>query len=74
MIGKTITGIRPMTRKEAEAFCWDEHNVAVIELEDGSIIIPSMDTEGNGPGELFHQLTDGQVESFPVVRQPRARS
>jgi hypothetical protein len=56
-----ITNIRSMTKEEMEAEGWDDHRGAptVLELDDGSIMYPSMDDEGNGPGALFGRRADG---------------
>lgn len=53
--GKTIVAVRSMTKQEIESEYWQhsKHNAIVIELSDGSIIYPSCDEEGNGPGALF---------------------
>ena len=61
--GRTITGIRLMTRAELEAEGWTtdrygDRAVAVV-LDDGSLLYPSCDPEGNGPGSLFGKTADG---------------
>jgi len=50
--GQTIVNVREMTEEEREREFWD-YGTIVLELNDGSIIYPSRDIEGNGPGELF---------------------
>lgn len=52
MKGKTIQRIRPMTKSEVADFGWFERGV-VIEFTDGSYLLASRDSEGNGPGALF---------------------
>jgi len=56
LIGRTIKNIRPMTADEAEREDWTFRRngaPAVIELDDGTLLYPSRDDEGNGPGALF---------------------
>lgn len=54
VIGKTITNVRIMTEDERNSWGWDGgHWPMVFELSDGTHLIPSMDDEGNGPGNLF---------------------
>ena len=57
VVGRTIVGARKMTRDEAEAEGWnglrDWDYPVVLILDDGTILFPSADEEGNGPGELF---------------------
>jgi len=42
---------------------WDDFGSAtsVIELEDGTLIYPSRDDEGNGPGTLFGKDSKGKT-------------
>lgn len=54
--GQTIEEVREMTDEEMEQEGWSTargQNPMVLVLEDGSILYPSMDPEGNGPGCLF---------------------
>ena len=63
MIGATVKAIRPMTSRELKAEGWSFsqwHIPTVIELSDGSILYPSQDEEGNGPGALFGVTSKGQ--------------
>jgi len=56
LVGKTIKTVRPLTRSEAEQFCWEyetNHEAMVIIFTDGTIVIPFADPEGNGAGFLF---------------------
>ncbi len=50
--GLKITRVRRMNQYEMEHEGW-ERPTTVLELEDGSILFPSRDDEGNGPGALF---------------------
>jgi len=61
LIGKKIIRIRPITAAERESEGWDNDHSAtsVLELDDGTIIYPSQDDEGNGAGTLFGKTKDG---------------
>lgn len=52
LIGKKIVGTRQMTKEEVEFEGW-HRGTTVFELDDGSIIYPSKDDEGNDSGALF---------------------
>ena len=55
LIGKKIIAIRELSIEERDREGWDRgfRSAAVIELDDGTVIFPSKDGEGNGPGVLF---------------------
>jgi hypothetical protein len=59
--GKTIVAVRYMTKKEMNEEYWQHssHDGIIIELSDGSMIYPSCDPEGNGPGSLFGKDSKG---------------
>jgi len=49
----------------AEQMGWYSRPI-VIHLDDGSMIFPSQDDEGNDGGALFGQGPDGKDLTFPV--------
>jgi hypothetical protein len=54
IVGKKIMNIRPMTKKEYGEMGWEGHHpVMVLILEDGTLLYPSSDYEGNSGGALF---------------------
>lgn len=66
-IGKKIVGVIPLPKKVIELEGWDngysrnaEYATALL-LDDGSILYPSQDEEGNGPGCIFG--TDKDMET-----------
>ena len=60
--GKIIQRVRRMSPAELEANYWyPDSEALVIELTDGTLLYPSQDEEGNGPGVLFAQTAEGQV-------------
>lgn len=63
--GRMITGVRYMTPKEAERLMWSTRSV-VLELDNGMLIYPSHDDEGNDAGAMF--TTSKTVPTLPVLR------
>jgi hypothetical protein len=50
-----------MSPAELKMFYWNNGSSGVgmvIELDDGSALVPSCDPEGNGPGHLFLEKTE----------------
>jgi hypothetical protein len=65
LVGQKITAIRYLSDEEKNAMGW-YHKAPVIELEDGILLFPSADAEGNDAGVLFTNL-----EFFPVIGRKR---
>ena len=66
--GRTIIQLRYMTDKEADGIGWVSRPL-VLQLDNGSIIFPSQDDEGNDGGTLFGQNRDNEdLLTFPVLR------
>lgn len=63
IIGQKITKIRSMTTQELNSEGWE--NGTAIELENGTVIYPSSDEEGNDSGELFGVSKGNQFVIFP---------
>ena len=64
IVGKTIVGVRRLTDEEIEQI-WGFQASAydmplLIQLDDGSELVPSADAEGNGIGVLFHFDAEGK--------------
>lgn len=51
-VGRKIVSARYMSNEEADDLGWGTRPI-VLQLDDGNIIYPSMDDEGNGAGALF---------------------
>lgn len=64
--GKTVVAVRYLSVEEQESLGWS-HRPLVIQFDDGSIIFPSRDDEGNDAGSLFGQGPDGGELTFPVL-------
>jgi len=61
LVGCTITKVRAMTPSEMSESLWYEGGGSipiVIELNDGRVLIPSSDPEGNMPGHIFVEGAD----------------
>lgn len=62
-IGQKIVAIRNLTEAEAAKQGWDGewqwNDGVVVELDDGTVLIPSTDWEGNRCGALFGISPDG---------------
>ncbi len=64
--GKTIVDVRYLTDEEMKGMSW-YNKCIVLELNDGSLLFPSRDDEGNGAGALFGQSSDNESLKFPVI-------
>jgi hypothetical protein len=64
LLGKKIIGVRYLKPKETTQLGWDARTV-VIQLDDGNLIYPSQDDEGNGPGAWFTNSKEQPV--LPVL-------
>ena len=64
ILGQTIKKIRPLTHEECDLFGFDPYYMRnrpnVLELDDGTVIVPSRDHELNAAGVL-HRVTEGKI-------------
>jgi len=65
LVGKTIKSARFLKGYEKKYLLWDQSCIA-LELDDGSLLFPSMSENCDAPGGLFFQSDKG-IESSPVV-------
>jgi hypothetical protein len=72
LIGRKIVAVRPMTAAELKGEGWRKNihgDIFALVLDDGTVIYPACDEEGNGPGALFG--CDGQARfSVDGPRRP----
>jgi hypothetical protein len=62
IVGATIVAIRPMTKEEMDNEGWRKNEIpSCLVLSSGTILYPSMDTEGNDAGALFGLDKEGQA-------------
>jgi len=65
LLGRKIVRVRYMTAEEAQDMDWYCRPVVMV-LDDGNLIYPSCDDEGNNGGALF---TNNQANPvLPVLR------
>ena len=64
LVGRTIVSAHYMSEAECTNMGWDS-SCLVIQLDDGTLIFPSQDDEGNGPGALF--TTHSEHDTFGVI-------
>ena len=71
--GRTIVTLRYLSVTSMLRMGWKK-SALVIELDDGTLLIPSMDDEGNEAGAILGQKPDGEELCFPVVAHNLMRS
>ena len=68
-IGRTIVDVRWLTDDENDMLWWDRNDGYALVLDNGALLIPSRDEEGNRAGVLFgtHDLSyeEGCEYIFP---------
>jgi len=73
IVGQRIIGLRELTDKELEEEGWERDAVdgpaTVLELDNGSILYPMRDGEGNGPGVLIQRKKDKTWYIMPPPRK-----
>ena len=69
LVGKKIVKVEWLDPKETDRlFGWD-HQPCEIHLDDGTILTPSQDDEGNNAGSIFTNIED--LKCIPVFRDRR---
>jgi hypothetical protein len=66
LVGRTIAQVRYMSEEETKDMGWYKRPL-VISLDDGTMLFPSMDDEGNDGGALFGQNKDREDLTFGVI-------
>jgi hypothetical protein len=64
LLNRTITAVRYMTDKEQLDMGWYKKSL-IIELDNGLLIYPSADPEGNDAGVVF--TTDKDNNTLPAL-------
>ena len=68
LVGRTIKKVKWLDADSTyKLFGWD-HQPCEIHLDDGTILTPSADDEGNNAGAIFTNIKDLQV--LPMFREP----
>ena len=65
LVGRTIVKVRYMTDEERDLIGFSSRAV-VLQLDNGLLVYPSQDDEGNDAGALF--TTDEKHGTLPVLR------
>lgn len=65
LLNRKIVDVRYLLPEEMESLGWYESCVVMV-LDDGNMIYPSQDDEGNGAGALFTCNPD--QPTLPVIR------
>jgi hypothetical protein len=65
LLGRKIVGIRYLLDEEMDSLGWEERSIVLI-LDDGNMLFPSRDDEGNGAGALF--TNDPDQPTLPVIQ------
>ena len=65
LLNRKIVGVRYLLDEEMELLGWDERSIVLI-LDDGNMIFPSSDDEGNRAGALF--TNDPKHPTLPTLR------
>jgi hypothetical protein len=69
LVGRRIAAVRAMTKAELTREGWDEPRLTV-KLDDGTLLYPSQDYEGNTPGALFG-FSRGQTAAYSCASPRR---
>jgi hypothetical protein len=64
LLNRTIVKVRYMSSDEVEFFGWQSKAI-VLHLDDGTMLFPSADDEGNDAGALF--TTNDDLPTIPVI-------
>lgn len=65
LLGRKIVHVRYMSQAEADDMGFYSRPI-VLQLDDGNLIFPSADDEGNDGGALF--TNDKETPTLPVLR------
>jgi hypothetical protein len=67
LLGKKVSAVRYLGKREADEGCgWSSRSIVIV-FDDGTMVFPSRDDEGNDAGALFGQGPDGESLTFPVL-------
>jgi hypothetical protein len=65
LLNRKIVDVRYLSEEEAENLGWTQRSVVMV-LDDGNMIYPSSDDEGNDAGALF--TCNADQPTLPVLR------
>ena len=64
LVGRTIVKVEYLPKEEVKEWMWYNTPIA-IHLDDGGILIPSMDDEGNDGGAIITNYKE--LSTIPVI-------
>ena len=64
--GLRIARVRYLTEAETTALGWHKRPLVLV-LDNGTLVFPSKDDEGNDGGAMFGQTAKGEELTFPVL-------
>jgi len=67
LLGRTIAEVRYMTNDEADIWGWSKRGLLLI-LDDGTVLYPSSDDEGNESGCFYGQHPMEEFFALPTLR------
>lgn len=72
LVGRKIIKVQYMTEKNAESLDWHQRPL-MLKLDDGTLLLPQADDEGNDGGALVHHNPKAKNdELYPVLwRYPK---
>lgn len=62
LVGRTVVSVDYLSRNDCTCVGWHESSVLIV-FDDGTVVFPSQDDEGNGAGALFGQAPEGDPNS-----------
>jgi len=66
LLKRTIVKVRYMDDEEMESVGFNSHRPLVLQLDDGTLIYPSRDDEGNDGGAIHYQKENDNNYILPV--------
>lgn len=66
LVGKKIVRVQYLTDEDLEVLGWSSSAIAIT-LDDGTVLYPSMDDEGNDAGALHYQKEGDNNWVIPVI-------
>lgn len=67
LVGRKIVSIRYMSDEEKDNMMWNNRAI-IIKLDNGTVLYPSQDDEGNDAGSIFYQSENELDGVIPVMR------
>ena len=71
LVGRKIVAVRELTKKEMKQEYWFDEGCVALVLDDGTILYPSRDPEGNGAGALFGRTNEGKEFQLCITEEQR---